>query len=184
MLYCKTLLISVKGFIYDYIPTPSKKGVPQPFSGLLLMNAHILLILIGCRVTYGTHISLTAAKDMVRINVWCITKICWLYLNTTKWVIYVTKVVPNICQNHDLKIQVFMVYKAPDLQSTNVNIRVPWRIFVMKMHDNPMNPDSYFMMTSSNGNIFRVTGEFPSQRPVTRSFDIFFDLRPNNRLSK
>ena len=89
-----------------------------------------------------------------------------------------------ICQNHDLKIRVFMVCKAPDLQSTNVNIRVPWPIFVMKMHDNPMNPDSYFMMTSSNANIFHVTGEFPPQRPVTRSFDIFFDLRPNNRLSK
>ena len=29
-----------------------------------------------------------------------------------------------------------------------------------------------------------VTGEFPSQRPVTRGFDIFFDLRPNKRLSK
>ena len=28
-----------------------------------------------------------------------------------------------------------------------------------------------------------VTGEFPSQRPVTRSFDIFFNLRPNKRLS-
>ena len=43
-----------------------------------------------------------------------------------------------------------------------------------------------FMMTSSNGNIFRVTGpgEFPTQRPVTRSFDVFFDLRLNNRLSK
>ena len=51
-----------------------------------------------------------------------------------------------------------------------------------------------FMMTSSNGNIFRVTGplcgeftspgEFPTQRPVTRSFDVFFDLRPNKRLSK
>ena len=50
------------------------------------------------------------------------------------------------------------------------------------------------MMTSSNGNIFRVIGhlcgvftcpgEFPSQRPVTRSFDVFFDLRPNKRLSK
>ena len=41
---------------------------------------------------------------------------------------------------------------------------------------------------SSNGNIFRltgllswdlpVTGEFPAQRSVTRSFDVFFDLRP------
>ena len=50
------------------------------------------------------------------------------------------------------------------------------------------------MMTSSNRNIFRVTGplcgeftgpdEYPTQRPVTRSFDVFFDLRLNKRLSK
>ena len=50
------------------------------------------------------------------------------------------------------------------------------------------------MMTSSNGNIFRATGhlcgeftvpgEFPAQRPVTRSFDVLFDLRLNTRLSK
>ena len=26
-------------------------------------------------------------------------------------------------------------------------------------------------------------GEFPAQRPVTRSFDVFFDLRLNKRLS-
>ena len=29
-----------------------------------------------------------------------------------------------------------------------------------------------------------VTGEYPSQRPVTLSFDIFYDLRLNKRLSK
>ena len=29
-----------------------------------------------------------------------------------------------------------------------------------------------------------VTGEFPAQRPVTRSFDVFFDLRLNKWLSK
>ena len=29
-----------------------------------------------------------------------------------------------------------------------------------------------------------VTGEFPEQRPVTRSFGVFFDLRLNERLSK
>ena len=29
-----------------------------------------------------------------------------------------------------------------------------------------------------------VTGEFPAQRPVARSFDVFFDLRLNKRLSK
>ena len=52
----------------------------------------------------------------------------------------------------------------------------------------------WYMMTSSNGNIFRLTGrlcgeftgpgEFSAQRPVTRSFDVFFDLRLNKRLSK
>ena len=50
------------------------------------------------------------------------------------------------------------------------------------------------MMTSSNGNTFRVTGplcgefigpgEFPAQRPVTRSFAVFFGLHLNKRLSK
>ena len=29
-----------------------------------------------------------------------------------------------------------------------------------------------------------VSGEFPAQRPVTRNFDIFFDLRLNKRFSK
>ena len=52
----------------------------------------------------------------------------------------------------------------------------------------------HFMMTSSNGTIFRLTGplcgeftspgEFPTQRPATRSFDVFFDLRLNKQLSE
>ena len=29
-----------------------------------------------------------------------------------------------------------------------------------------------------------VTGVFPVQRPVTRSFDVFFDLRPNKSFDK
>ena len=63
-------------------------------------------------------------------------------------------------------------------------------------HSPPLPVDTLqcFLVTSSNGNIFRVTGpqagnspvpgEFPAQRPVMRSFDVFFDLRPNKRLSK
>ena len=55
----------------------------------------------------------------------------------------------------------------------------------------------HIMMTSSNGKISALlafcvgnspgTGEFPAQRPVTWSFDVFFDLCLNNmnkRLSK
>ena len=51
-----------------------------------------------------------------------------------------------------------------------------------------------FIITSTNWNIFRVTGPlwgeppvtggFPSKRPVTRIFDVFFDLRLNKRSSK
>ena len=50
------------------------------------------------------------------------------------------------------------------------------------------------MMTSWNGNISAllalcagnspVTGEFPSQRPVTWGFDVFFDLHLNKSLDK
>ena len=50
------------------------------------------------------------------------------------------------------------------------------------------------MMTSSDGNIFGVTGplcgeftspgEFHTHMPATRSFDVFFDPRLNKRLSK
>ena len=51
-----------------------------------------------------------------------------------------------------------------------------------------------YMMTSSNGNFSAllalcagnspVTGEFPSQRPVTRSFDVSLICALNKRLSK
>ena len=62
-----------------------------------------------------------------------------------------------------------------------------------------MNPEntvwdlsSYIMVTSSNGNALLVLcdgnllfiGEFPSQRLMTRGFDVFFDLCLNKRLSK
>ena len=72
------------------------------------------------------------------------------------------------------------IYEAPSVNhAIFVNCMIYW---------------SVLMMTSSNGNFFRVTvslcgeftgpGEFPAQRPVTRSFDVFFDLRLNKRLRK
>ena len=72
------------------------------------------------------------------------------------------------------------------------------RSILSKREGNESRQDAGFSpsctMTSSNGDIFRVTGhlcgeftgpgEFPAQRPVTRSFDVFFHLCLNNRLSK
>ena len=62
------------------------------------------------------------------------------------------------------------------------------------MHGSHLLLSCGFMMTSSNGNFSAllgicagnspVTGEFPTQRSVTRSFDVLFDLRLNKRFSK
>ena len=71
-----------------------------------------------------------------------------------------------------------------------------WDMIIVSQHKNKYSNDVHVisMMTSSNGNIFRVTGhlcgeftgpgEFPTQRPVTRRFDVYFDLRLNKRLCK
>ena len=82
-------------------------------------------------------------------------------------------------------------------------LHIPCRIRALALEKSwnpPPHPPKFWwikvinMMTSSNGNIFRVTGplcgEFtgprwiPTQRPVTRSFDVCLDLRKNKRLGK
>ena len=69
-----------------------------------------------------------------------------------------------------------------------------WIVVVFHMFRTSQRNIQSYMMTSSNGNIFCVTGplygEFtghmwiPRTKPVTRSFDVFFDLRLNKRLRK
>ena len=58
--------------------------------------------------------------------------------------------------------------------------RSTWRASSASVHDDVIKREHFprylpFML---------VTGEFPAQRPVTRSFDVFYDLRLNKRLSK
>ena len=92
---------------------------------------------------------------------------------------------------HDVVMIVFIpVYKVGHLAIGMQYVCIYIHIYI----DTYMHASICRMMTSSNGNIFRVTGplcgeftgpgEFPTQRPVTRSFDIFFDLRLNKRSSK
>ena len=44
--------------------------------------------------------------------------------------------------------------------------------------------ETFFALLASCAGNTPVSGEFPTQRPVSRGFDIFFDLRLNKRLSK
>ena len=66
---------------------------------------------------------------------------------------------------------------------------------VLRVVGTPPYKDSGFMKCLFNMTTFSallaicagnspVTGEFPAQRPATRSVDVYFDLRRNKRLSK
>ena len=101
--------------------------------------------------------------------------------------------------NYFLKPQVLCLYSLFAKPTCN---RLPWRDKRSgKMESNHIpsmakrgHGQWENMMTSSNGSSFRATGhlcgEFtgprwiPALRPVTRNFDVFFDLCLNKRLSK
>ena len=106
--------------------------------------------------------------------------------------------VPSIC-THDTYVSADTKFRNPGKQAIE---------FVMKQSDDddnlprtenprssrlsPPHPNTWWrhqMETLSAllalcARISPVTGEFPSQRPVTRSFDVFLDLGLNKRLRK
>ena len=51
-------------------------------------------------------------------------------------------------------------------------------------HDDIINGETFSALLAICAENSPVTGEFPVQRPVIQSFDVFFDLRLNKRLSK
>ena len=83
-------------------------------------------------------------------------------------------------------------HNMPDAHCWNVIVVMIYSYIYAYLVFGNMMEIVFNMLTSWNGDIFRVTGhlcreftgpiEFPVQRPVTRSFDVIFDLRPNKRL--
>ena len=84
----------------------------------------------------------------------------------------------------------FLFFCCPDSRL----VHMEQFICVTNTHTHTLHHVGNYIMTSSNGNIFRVTGplcgEFtghrwiPLTKPVTRNFDVFFVLCLNKRLSK
>ena len=87
--------------------------------------------------------------------------------------------------SYSMHLQRFSVVVIHKRYSYSTNLQRTWLVVIHMM---------FAMMTSSNGNIFRVTGplcgEFTGHRSIpltkamTRSFYVFFDLRLNTQLSK
>ena len=59
---------------------------------------------------------------------------------------------------------------------------IPWDILFISWWRHQMETFSALLALCAGNS--PVTGEFPSQRPVARSFDVFFDQRLNKQLSK
>ena len=67
------------------------------------------------------------------------------------------------------------LHLAWDIQSPQYHNMVPWWRHQM---------ETFSALLVLCEGISPITGEFPSHRPVTQSFDIFFDLHLNKRLRK
>ena len=72
------------------------------------------------------------------------------------------------------------------------NVILHWQVIATRIHNVDTEPCRWWrhqmkifaaLLALCAGNS-PLIGEFPTQRPVTRSFDVFFDLRLNKRLTK
>ena len=89
------------------------------------------------------------------------------------------KVMKTIPNHRQCKVQTFIyrpcIYGDPNLASlVSADVITWWRHQM----------ETFSALLAIRAGNSPVPGEFPTQRPVTRSFDVYFDLRPNKRLSK
>ena len=87
-----------------------------------------------------------------------------------------TKLVIDVLSLYQILIHKFRVSMMCD-----IHIQYEW-LLPLPMRRHQMETFSALLAICAANS--PVDGEFPSQRPVTRSFDVFFDLRLNKRLSK
>ena len=73
-----------------------------------------------------------------------------------------------------IKIRIIGTYGREPISELSISVTTWWRHQM----------ETFFALLAICAGNSPVTGEFPSQRPATRSFDVFFDLRLNKQLSK
>ena len=72
---------------------------------------------------------------------------------------------------------IFIDMPRKNFNGTGVNVELPQSWWRHQM-------ETYSVLLAICAGNSSVTGEFPAQRPMKRSFDVFFDLRLNKQLSK
>ena len=116
---------------------------------------------------------------------WWYLNICFWQWNDLVWVAQTVLVLQLRAANYNLlsKYYVYLPGNSPIKKNGFWNQNMPFVCFNVHQHDDVIKwkhfPRNWPLCGEITG-----PGEFPTQRPVTRSFDVFFDLRLNKRLSK
>ena len=76
-----------------------------------------------------------------------------------------------------------ITHKAPEMRKVFLCQDV-FMLYKTIIHDDVIKMETYSALLAICAGNSTVTGEFPAQRPVTWSFDVFFDLGLIERLSK
>ena len=116
---------------------------------------------------------------------WCCGDPCkiWLSLNgSNRYVCFINTVNREIDERSFCNPHLQAVFSTIML-SCNILTHRFMRFFDELRPESLQNPMMSALLAICAGNS-PVPGEFPAQRPVARSFDVFFDLRVNKRLSK
>ena len=94
---------------------------------------------------------------------------------------YIDGLVQERCNSIALAMELRLSCTNPSIWGFKfMNMVKSWHIVIMMTSSNE--PFSALLAICAGNSL--VPGEFPTQRPVTRSFDVYFDLRLNKRLSK
>ena len=123
-----------------------------------------------------------AALEVVILKIWMMA---WCQFLMFMVMIYVNSgwVGPNCLKQWGLSQLPFaQLIIAQQRMLPAVHIDAGWVHFVEPWWRHQIETFSALLAICSGNS--PVPGEFPTQRPVTRSFDVFFDLRLNKRLSK
>ena len=175
------ILLAVVNWPYHFSKTVFYFSVNHPIRIIILwiqfwfdlFRSHYISITYFDAVLRGTHHSTFITVTSHERH--AISKHWQLYSSTdTKENIKVPLCRSAVRGNH--RRPVHSNHKWPVMRPYSMS----WRLHVAAFHDDVIKWQHFPRYWP----FVRGIGEFPAQRPVTQSFDVFFDLRPNKRLSK
>ena len=114
-------------------------------------------------------------SDMITIDFLSANKIRENYEHLTKYLLLDTTIINQWCKDARMTGRTTCYLVGIALAMERRSWDRPWRRHQMETFS------ALLGICAWNSS---VPGEFPTKRPVTRSFDVYFDLRPNKRLSK